>query len=221
MKKSLSATFFIIGFATFTIYLILLFISNARISKEKRSHITNSYPYQFYLDQSVFLRAVLYVMLGLSAFGLSLGESIYLYGFNAVYLNILSVAFPLALIAMVFSNFISLNHYRIHLALSAFSFFVYLSSALLFAFTPLILGPVFSTGIKLPIFIIVGILGGICFLAMFNPKLMDWAKMNRAEENGKVFYVKPKVNYYPLYEWIFLFFMVFTAFLMFLDLVIA
>ena len=47
--------------------------------------------------------------------------------------------------------------------------------------------------------------GGAVRLSNIGPRLFNWAKMDKTEENGTVYYVKPKLNDFALYEWVYLF----------------
>lgn len=221
MTQSIATAFFLIGLAAFMIYFIMLLVVNGRLPKDTRSSLANSYPYQFYMDQPVAYRTILYVLLGLSALGIGAAESLYLFAFKTVYMDVLGIVFPLALICLVFSNFISLNHYKTHILLSSLGFFGFIFGSLLLSFVKVVPGGIALGDINLPIYILIGVLGGLGFLSMFNPKLSNWAKMDRAEENGKVYYVKPKVNFYALYEWVYLILMEVTALLMFLDMILT
>lgn len=54
------------------------------------------------------------------------------------------------------------------------------------------------------IMIIFGIIGIILLGLLFHPSIKRWAFLEKSEENGKVIYVRPKVNYLALMEWVYL-----------------
>ena len=128
----------------------------------------------------------------------------------------------ISIIAMTFSNVISFSYYKLHLYLALIAFCYFIFSVIFITFSTIIPGAlIFTENFNLPIIVILGVLGFSLLLAMLNPRLKDWAKKERCEDNGKTFYVKPKINYFALYEWIFLIAIYFSNFLLYINIIVS
>lgn len=209
------------GFAIGLIYFIFLFYYNMRLPRNERNHFRNSFPYQFYLSDPVPIRVILYVLLILGSLMTSIGEIFYFSLFQSTYISITGTALAVSLLLLAISNLLPLSYYRLHLFFSALSFALFDASTMCLATAKWIQAVPFPEEYSLPVFITIGIIGLIGFLSLFNPKLLDWFKMDRAEENGKVIYVKPKVNWYAFYEWLYLIAMVIVGFLLLLNQIVC
>jgi len=218
MNLSLASGFLLSGVSLFMAYLIVLFLLDSRLDKLARNHMRNSFPYNFYLDQPIPNRVLLYVLFILSLLFLMVGECFYFISFGNPFHYILSILLPLSLLCLGVSNLLPLSYYRFHIVFSAIGFFLYGLSCACYSFVTVIPGalPVGKEG-SVPILVIIGAFGFLTLLSLVNPKLKDWAKMEKTEENGKTYYVKPKVNAYALTEWIVLFLQVLTALLLFFS----
>ena len=204
------------------LYFVLLIISNNKLLKERRLSIKNSFPYEFYMEFPISIRVALYSLLFLSLIASIIGISCFFLAFNTTYMLMTMSLYVISIIAITFSNVISLSHYKIHIALSLISFFFFSYSALLITLSTIIPGAlIFTEHVNLPIIVILGVLGFSLLLAMLNPRLKDWSKKERCEDNGKTFYVKPKINYLALYEWIFLIAIYFSNFLLYINIIVS
>lgn len=221
MLLAISSGFLIGGFALFIIYFVLLVYSNSLIDKPIRNHLRNSFPYNFYMDFSIKTRFILYVILALSGTLIAIGECMYMISFSTSYMYFISIFLPLSIIGLLISNLIPLSHYKTHI-IAAFVGFGCLSlSTILLTFAGIVEGTMeSSTQINLTIRIFLGIIGFVSFFALFNPKLLNWSKMDKTEEDGKTIYVKPKFNFLALYEWIYLILSYFVSFLLMINLFI-
>ena len=102
------------------------------------------------------------------------------------------------------------------------TFFFFALGAILFCFFSVVPGALLlPSRLSLPILVLVGVVGFLGFFALLNPKLKDWYRLDRTEENGATYYVKPKVNYLALYEWIFLVLINLVAFLLFINIIVT
>lgn len=204
------------------LYFVLLIISNNKLLKERRLSIKNSFPYEFYMEFPIGIRVALYSLLFLSLIASIIGISCFFLAFNTTYMLMTMSLYVISIIAITFSNVISLSHYKIHIALSLISFFFFSYSALLITFsTSLNSALIYKENFNLPIIVILGVLGFSILLAMLNPRIKNWSKKERCEDNGKTFYVKPKINYLALYEWIFLIAIYFSNFLLYINIIVS
>ena len=204
------------------LYFVLLIISNNNLLKERRLSIKNSFPYEFYMEFPISIRVALYSLLFLSLIASIIGISCFFLAFNTTYMLMTMSLYVISIIAITFSNVISLSHYKIHIALSLISFFFFSYSALLITFsTSLNSALIYEENFNLPIIVILGVLGFSILLAMLNPRIKNWSKKERCEDNGKTFYVKPKINYLALYEWIFLIAIYFSNFLLYINIIVS
>lgn len=204
------------------LYFVLLIISNNKLLKERRLSIKNSFPYEFYMEFPISIRVALYSLLFLSLIASIIGISCFFLAFNTTYMLMTMSLYVISIIAITFSNVISLSHYKIHIALSLISFFFFSYSALLITFsTSLNSALIYEENFNLPIIVILGVLGFSILLAMLNPRIKNWSKKERCEDNGKTFYVKPKINYLALYEWIFLIAIYFSNFLLYINIIVS
>lgn len=221
MTKQISMTFIIIGIALFFLYIAVLVYNNSILNSVNRSHFRNSFPYNFYSKFSIVTRVILYTMLVISALLTAIGNFLFFYSFSTSYMLIIGILFSLQILSLIFSNLIPLSNYKLHISLSASSFFLFILGSILFAFSSLIKGA-YITGdqLSLPIQILVGFFGFVSLIMMFNPKLLDWFKMEKTEDNGTTYYVLPKFNFYAMYEWIFLLFSYIASFLFLLHMFI-
>ncbi len=212
----------ITGFALFLAYMGVLLYSNSLLSSLNRNHFRNSYPYNFYKDVSLLMRVLLYILFGISMLMTSVGLSFFFISFSTSFMYILAVVFPLSYLCLGISNYLSLKNYRSHLLLSATGFVLFSSFSALLGFAKIIpQALMLENDMSLWICIFVGVIGFILFIALFNPKLLSWAKMDKVEEDGKTYYIKPKYNFYAMYEWIYLFAMQIVVFLFILNIIIT
>lgn len=191
-----------LGVLLFLIYFALLLVFAKKDEKQEKNSLLNSFPFQYYGAMKGVKSLVLMLLLGLSGLLVSTGVVLYCYRESSGYQLILGICFAVSLIALIASNMLSFEKYKAHL-ICAFISFVFLSMSLfLMPFRQFIQGefPSYYTYTKI-IEIFAACIGAVIFLALFNPKLLNWAKMEKAEENGKAYYIKPKVNYLALYEW--------------------
>jgi hypothetical protein len=222
MYFQVSAALLIIGLALFMAYACLLTYSNARLGTVERCHLRNSFPYNFYMNVSLPTRILLYALLLIASLTTMVGQCFFFLSFSNPYFLCLAIVCPLSLACLLISNLLPLTFYRSHILLAAVGFFITSLSGLLFAFSNLVVGSSIIEGnLCQPIQIVIGVLSGILLLAMFNPKLMNWYKMEKTEENGKTYYVKPKLNFFALYEWLFLFSHYIFSFLLFLNVIVT
>lgn len=218
MTKQISMTFIIIGIALFFLYIAVLVYNNSILNSVNRSHFKNSFPYNFYSKFSIVTRVILYTLLVLSGLFVVLGDFLFFYSFSTSYMFIIGIISSLQVLSIVFSNLIPLSYYKLHISLSASSFFLFIMYSLLFTFSSVIPNAIItSEQISLPIQILIGFFGFASLIMMFNPKLLDWFKMEKTEENGTTYYVLPKFNFYAMYEWIFLLLSYIASFLFLLH----
>ncbi len=210
------------SFALAIAYFVLLAYGNSLLLKEERNHFRNSFPYEFYKDLPLSYRLLLYGVLALDILSLALGMAFFFLYLDSTYALAILFFLVVSAFAMLISNILPLSHYKGHIiaALCGFAFFSL--GSILFAFITLIPGGlILQSHISVPIVVLVGVLGFLSFFALFNPKLKNWARLDRTEENGATYYVKPKVNFLSLYEWIYLALLNLTGFLLFLDIIVT
>ncbi len=205
MYFGVSSIFLVIGFALFLMYMALVIYSNAMLSGVEKNHFRNSFPYNFYISQKITVRIVSYILLGLACLSGMVGESFFLISFSGGYMYFLAAMLPISLLCLSVSNILSLTFYKSHISLAFIGFFLFSLSCILLGISFLIPSAMLDTDqVSQPIFIIVSILGVVLLGSLFNSKLLNWFRMDKTEENGKTYYVKPKVNFFAMYEWIFL-----------------
>ncbi len=222
MNLNIAAALLIIGFGFFLAYMALLIYQNQLLDSLNRNHFRNSFPYNYYMAASMKVRVLLYSFLAISTLTNMTGMSFFFIYFSTGFSYILSVLMPLSLLALTVGNLLSLEHYRIHIISSAVSFFLFPLTCLLFSFSTVIPGALLYPERTIPfIQVLLGVVGGILLIILINPKLMDWYKMEKTEENGKTYYVKPKINAFAFYEWVYLISMNAVSFLLFLTAALA
>lgn len=209
--------FLLIGVALIILYFVMMVYGNSLYKGGNR--FRNSFPYLYYMSFSMTFRLFLNILLFAGVFFMGLGEAFF---FSSMALNyyqiMLAISFPLSLIALFISNILPLSYYRQHLAF-------YVIAVSLFGFSCISLGMIkwvhgdsgsesnYTYWTLIPTLII----GIVVLVSLVNPKLMNWAKMDRTEENGKTIYVRPKVNFLALYEWVLLILMTVVPVLLFAD----
>lgn len=212
------------GFVTFFLYVSLLLYSNFSLKKEKRNSFLNSYGYEFYANCNLPIKVSLYALLSMSAVLITSGETIFLTSGKVSYYSIImAITFTLSFFCLVAGNIIPLSHPKTHLIFSSLGFFVFCFSCFiyLFSITNVLRNLTSKANYNDVIAIFVGIIGILSFAALFNPRLKNWIKMERSEVDGKIVYVKPKINFLPLYEWCYLILMVLVAVLFFINVILA
>lgn len=220
MYNNVASILLIIGIAFFLAYVIFLVYSNSLLQGQK-NEFKNSFPYNFYQTIGGKSRLVLYSLLGISCLLTMVGESFFLISFCGGYMYILACIFPISLLFLCVSNILSLNFYKAHISLAFLSFFLLSLGGLLLFLTLFIPNMMlYTVNVIKPIFIIIGVLSLLLAASLVNPKLLSWFKMDKTEENGKTYYIKPKVNYCALYEWIFLMMHFIYAFLFLLNILL-
>lgn len=197
-----SCVLIIAGLIFILLYIFFLIYANHTVRKEERNSILNSFPYLYYQNMPTSARIFLYVILWMGLLCLGGGDCFFFTCRSyTTYQTILAVLFPVECFCLYASNVLSFNYYKIHLFSSALAFFFFATGCLLTGLITFIGGAAINIYYNLPITIIIGVIGLLCFIALFNPKLTNWAKMQKTEENGKVVYIRPKVNFYAFYEW--------------------
>lgn len=210
----------LISFALGIVYFIVTMVSNNRLDKQERCAFRNSYPYNFYMNSSLPIRAIQYFTLLVSILCGAIGEAFFFAAYDISTMYFLMALFPIAFICLFISNILSLNYYRSHLILSSVSFVLFSIASIILSFHTIICQFAPEPKIYIPILVLSGLLGFSGLLSLANPKLFSWAKMNKTEENGKTYYVKPKWNFYAFYEWIFLLMQELMVLMLFINIII-
>ena len=215
----LIATIFLItGASLLPVYFAILLVNNSLIDKKDRNHLRNTYPYQYYMDMPMGKRNAMYGLLGLSLISIAIGSAMYLCSLQSYYALTLGIVLPLACLSLLLGNIISLSFSKLHLLFNFAGFCLFILFAISMSFITIVNGALSSSkDFLVPVVVIFGVIGFGGFLSLLNPKLTNWAKMDRAEENGTVYYIKPKVNFLALYEWIYLILIFITAILLVIN----
>lgn len=194
---------FVCSLAFFVVYLILIVYFKSLTLSGQDVKFRNSYPYEIYSRLSIPNRILLYGSLFLNGALGALGLFFSFLSFDSSYSFIIGIVYSISFLCLVASNVLPLNFYKSHLLTSLCGILGFSFASILSCFITVIPGALGTDQtFFLPICIIVGVLGFLVFLSCFNPKLLSWAKMDKAEENGKTIYLKPKVNYLAIYEWL-------------------
>lgn len=212
----------IAAFALFIAYVVLLLYGNSLLAKEERNRLRNSFPYEFYKDFPVPYRILAYAVLALDIFLLALGFCFFFLSLETGYAYAVMLLWIVSAVALLCGNVLPLSRYKAHIIANLFAFFFFALGAILFCFFSVVPGALLlPSRLSLPILVLVGVVGFLGFFALLNPKLKDWYRLDRTEENGATYYVKPKVNYLALYEWIFLVLINLVAFLLFINIIVT
>ena len=210
------------GFILVILYFVLLIFSNMSVRKEERNSFANSFPYLYYQNMPMSMRIFLYIILGLGLVLIGMGECLFFSGLTfTCYQFVLSILFPLSTLFLYISNILPLNYYKSHLIFSILAFFFFATASFLTGLIPFVSGSTLETFYNKPIQFIIGAIGLICFASLINPKLANWAKMEKTEVNGKVIYVRPRINFYALYEWIYLILIAVVSLLLFINMFVS
>lgn len=210
------------GFLLVVLYLVLLIFSNMAVRKEERNSFNNSFPYLYYQNMPMSMRIFLYIILGLGLVFIGMGECMFFSGLTfTCYQFVLSILFPLSALFLYISNILPLDYYKSHLIFSVLAFFLFATESFLTGLIPFVSGSTLENFYNKPIQFIIGAIGLICFASLLNPKLANWAKMEKTEVNGKVIYVRPRINFYALYEWVYLLLMAVVSLLLFINMFVS
>ena len=210
------------GFALFIAYVVLVLYGNSLLVKEERNHLRNSFPYEYYKDMFPAFRYLTYAVLSLNLLANVLGMAFFFTAIGTTYALFVLGALAIGAICLFVSNILPLSSYKTHIAFSLLGFGFFALGAILFSFFTVIPGALLLTGhIAVFIAVLIGILGFLTFFALFNPKLKNWYRLDKTEENGATYYVKPKVNFLALYEWLAYLFVNLTVFLLFVDILVT
>ncbi len=193
---------FIGSLAFFMIYCIFVIYQKAFVSSQKEFSFKNSYPYELYFNMSIPQRVFVYSMLFLSV---GLGSVGFIFAFQSLltsYALIIGIAYGVSYIALAISNVLPLTFYKSHIFSALFGLFGFAFASILLCFITVIPSGMLMENLDLPVVIIAGVFGFIVLLSCFNPKLLLWGRMDKTEEDGKTYYLKPKINYLALYEWV-------------------
>ena len=210
------------GFLLVVLYFVLLIFSNMAVRKEERNSFNNSFPYLYYQNMPMSMRIFLYIILGLGLVFIGMGECMFFSGLTfTCYQFVLSILFPLSALFLYISNILPLDYYKSHLIFSVLAFFLFATESFLTGLIPFVSGSTLENFYNKPIQFIIGAIGLICFASLLNPKLANWAKMEKTEVNGKVIYVRPRINFYALYEWVYLLLMAVVSLLLFINMFVS
>lgn len=172
------------------------------MKKEEKILFRNSFPVELHRvikkPVRIFEIGILFVASFLSIWSLSM----YLFSLQSLYLGIVCGGMILSFIGVFFSHIIPLDYYKFHIITALVGFVFYSFSTILLGLSAIVPGAITLDGcFNIGISIVIGVLGFLVFLSLFNPKLMNWAKMDKTEVDGTTIYVKPKRNYLAIYEW--------------------
>ena len=192
-----SSIFLAVGIISLVSYFVIFFKLKKRKIFKVEDTFLNSFGYEFYRILNPQTRIILYALLIISSFSFSLSSFFSLSYIISNYLIIVASIFTLGVSLITISNFIPLSQYKIHLV----SFFVGLtslfSSTLLIAIANLI-------GEILPGFICIIALffAAIIFSFLINPYNSNWFKLEKNNSSKDNKFVKPKINFLALEEWL-------------------
>lgn len=215
---------FIAGFVCFLFYASTLLYSNFSLKKENRSSFLNSYGYEFYSKCNLPIQILLYTFLACTGGLIATAEITFLLaGHISYYTIILAICFSLSFILLIASNVTPLSFPRVHLTITTIAFFVFAFACFIYMFSMTNMFKHLTTGANYNdiIAIFIGVIGVVVIASLFNPRLKNWAKMERSEIDGKIVFIKPKINFLSLYEWIYLLVMILVAFLFFINTILA
>ena len=217
--KNIAIGLFIGALAFFIIYLISIIYFKSLTLKGKDVNFRNTYPYEIYSKLSILNRVLLY---GSLFANVALGAIGFFFAFQWLgsnYAIIIGSVYAVSFLALVISNVIPLSLPRLHLLSALFGILGFAFASILTCFMTIIPNVLLvSNSFILPMTIIIGILGFLVLLSSFNPKLLSWTKLDKAEIDGKTIYVKPKINFLASYEWLVYLFYNATILLIFISL---
>lgn len=211
------------GLISFAVYFAILMYCNLANNKEERNHFRNSYPYQYYSSFKMNVRLFLYIVLTCSLLLQAMGIVLFISSQKfTIYQLIPCILYAIAYLSMLASNILSLSYYKKHLVFTLIGFFTFSLSCILTGVIPFVEGLTYdsmfySKGCCISLIVI----GSLLLLMLINPKLTSWAKMEKAEDNGTTYYIKPKINFLALYEWIYLFIMNITSIIFIINLFVT
>lgn len=171
--------------------------------KEERYLLRNSFPPEFHRVMKLPVRILVMATLFLSVFASIWGISVYLFSMESLYFMLVAIGYLIGSASLFLTHVTSLENYKLHIIFA-------LVALVFYAFPSILVGLSFIIGegaialdgsMNLVITIVIGVIGFIAFLLLFNPKLALWAKMEKSEDNGKTIYVRPKINFLCVYEW--------------------
>ncbi len=199
----LSISFAVISIAVAIVYFVVLIYTNSLYKKNERLSLRNSYGYEFYASSSPSMRGILYTLISIDMVSLCMMFLFYGLSDHSVYTYCVLGVFLVSVICLCASNMIPLSHPFAHLSTAYIGMGFMGVGALLSAFSDIVNASLFHlVDMGVPASIIMGFIGSVIIIALFNPKLRNWAKYDKSEVDGMTVYVKPKVNWLALYEWI-------------------
>ena len=223
MNFKLALALLAIGVVLLVAYIVILISSNSKVDVENKNHFRNSFPFQYYMSASISTRAILYSLIVVSLISMSMGLCFFFSGMEYTFYQLfLAILFPVSGMMLLISNILSLSFYKAHIATSMISFVTFGLACTSMALIPFIPGLAIETHFySTVICVIIGIIGIFSLLSLVNPKLSNWSKMDKVEKNGTTYYVKPKINFYTLNEWITLFLYGVVSVLIFINILVT
>lgn len=206
MSSFVGILLFCFGAVFLICYLLFLFLFYRYPTKVEQDKFQNTYPYQFYASlPSTMKKVVLYIVFAFSILFLVFGSFTFFLSLSTVYNILIGIAFSLSILFLGLSNITSLSYYKRHILFALLAIGFYSLACLMYSFRSIVDPIIGQEGYStVPIDIIIGIFGGLFLFSLFNPGLLNWAKMDKTEVDGTTYYVKPKINYLALEEWILL-----------------
>ena len=127
---------------------------------------------------------------------------------NSSYVLLISanIFYFLSILGLIGVYLFTLNYYRYHL-ISAIMFGLGLVGGNFLLFLDYLINTLNKSDSLLPVYFAVVLLitGLFVLILFFLKKTMNWMKLDKIEDNGKVLFLRPKVNYLVLVEYVSLF----------------
>lgn len=192
----------ILSFVLFVLYSVSTFIFQ---SKHKELSILNSYEYEFSMQMNTSKRLINYFLILINMILECLILFFSLYYIKTIFSLMLAIMTCVSALCFTIGFITPLSNPKRHLILVVVGVLLSIGSNIMLGFVKVITGALFlDSDFSLAISIVLAVFGFLGLLSLFNPKLKDWAHLEKAEENGKTIYVKPKINFFAFYEWIYL-----------------
>lgn len=208
--------FFCFSFLFFVTYFI---VSNKCLKDEpslqKKNTLLNTLPIESFklVKENKRFLPTLFIALGLAfyffptvllSFALissTYNESFRYLGIILLVVNVVLLVF--AFIAFCYPNF-DIKKHVIFVTLFMILFVISNLLSLVSAYQSIEMFTLEDYSINFWIGVCFGIIGLILAVIMLNPKLVEWAKLDKTEVDGATYYVRPKKNYLAITEWLFI-----------------
>ena len=174
-------------------------------SSNRTLSLLNSFPCEYFMEMNQKKRISCFILLIAIQFFQAVCLFISIYYLRSVYSLFCALIAAVGSLVFVIGFISPLSRTILHISAIICSFFMLLFFNTLLAFINVVPNSydIAFSSFSMPYYVSCGTIAILIFISLCNPKLFNWSRMEKTEQDGKTIYIKPKVNYLALYEWIY------------------